>query len=36
MALTATFVERMFTFADDNLLVPVIAGFVGQVLYFIL
>jgi len=32
MALTATFVETMFPHVDDNLTIPVFAGFVGQVL----
>jgi len=32
MALTATYVETVFTQADDNLIIPVFAGFIGQVL----
>ena len=36
MALTATFVETVFTHADDNLAIPIFAGFVGQVLLLIL
>jgi len=34
MALTATVVEVMFSFVDDNLSVPVLAGLVGHVLTF--
>ncbi len=36
MALTATFVETVFTHADDNLLIPVFAGFAGQIVLIIL
>ncbi len=36
MALTATFVETVFTHLDDNLAIPIFAGFVGQVLLLIL
>ncbi len=36
MALTATFVETVFTHADDNLLIPVIAGFNGQITLMIM
>jgi len=36
MALAATFVERTFLHADDNLMIPVFAGFVGQILTLIL
>jgi len=36
MALTATFVETVFTHADDNLLIPVFAGFNGQIVLMIL
>jgi len=32
MAFTAAFVETIFTHIDDNLAVPVTAGFVGQIL----
>ncbi|MEK6906799.1 MAG: CTP--2,3-di-O-geranylgeranyl-sn-glycero-1-phosphate cytidyltransferase [Nanoarchaeota archaeon] len=36
MALTATFVETVFTHTDDNLMVPVFAGFNGQIALMIL
>ena len=36
IALTATFVETVLTHADDNLAIPVISGFVGQILLLIL
>jgi len=36
MALTATFVETVFTHADDNLTIPIFAGFVGQLALYIL
>ncbi len=36
MALTATFVETVFTHADDNLLVPVFSGFVGEIVLAVL
>lgn len=36
MALTATFVETVFTHADDNLMVPLFAGFNGQVVLLII
>ncbi len=36
MALTATVVETVITRIDDNLLVPVFAGFNGQLMLFIL
>jgi dolichol kinase len=32
MALVATFVETVFTHIDDNLSIPLFAGFIGQVL----
>ena len=32
MALVATFVETVFTHADDNLAIPVFSGFIGQIL----
>ena len=32
MALVATFVETIFPHVDDNLAIPVFAGFVGQIL----
>jgi phytol kinase len=32
MALTATFVETVFTHVDDNLTIPVFSGFVAQIL----
>lgn len=36
VAITATFVETVFTHADDNLLIPVFAGFNGQITLIIL
>lgn len=36
MAITATFVETVFTHADDNLLIPIFAGFSGQIVLMIL
>ena len=36
MALAATVVETLFTFADDNLTIPVFAGLVGQILLMLL
>jgi dolichol kinase len=36
MALTATFVETVLKPVDDNLAVPVVAGFAGQALMVIL
>lgn len=36
MALTATFVETVFTHADDNLLIPVFSGFNGQIALMLL
>ena len=36
IALTATFVEAIFTHMDDNLAIPLFAGFVGQVLHLFL
>jgi dolichol kinase len=36
MALTATFVETVFTHADDNMVIPLFAGFVGQILLMLL
>jgi phytol kinase len=36
MAATATYVETRFAHSDDNLAIPVIAGFVGQLAYIFL
>ncbi|MCK5149717.1 CTP--2,3-di-O-geranylgeranyl-sn-glycero-1-phosphate cytidyltransferase [Candidatus Pacearchaeota archaeon] len=36
MALTATFVETFFIHADDNMIIPVFAGFNGQIALIIL
>jgi len=36
MALTATFVETVFTHADDNMMIPLFAGFTGQISYMLL
>src|SRR3989344_2389894 len=36
MALTATFVETVFTHADDNMLIPIFSGFNGQITLMIL
>lgn len=36
IAITATFVETVFEYVDDNLSIPVVAGFVGQVLLNVL
>ncbi len=36
MALTATFVETVFTHADDNMLIPIFSGFNGQIALMIL
>jgi phytol kinase len=35
MALTATFVETIVYKMDDNLLIPIFAGFVGQIVLFL-
>jgi len=34
MALTATFVETLVDELDDNLLIPILSGFIGQVILF--
>ena len=36
IAFTATFTEAIFTHMDDNLAIPIFAGFIGQILYLIL
>lgn len=36
MALVATYVETVFTHADDNLTIPFFAGFVGQIMSILL
>jgi len=36
MALTATFVETVFTHADDNLMIPLFSGFNGQIALMVL
>ncbi len=36
MALVATFVETIFTHADDNLMIPLFSGFSGQIVTIIL
>jgi len=36
MAITATFVETVFTHADDNLLIPIFAGFSGEIALIVL
>jgi len=36
MALTATFVETVFTHVDDNLAIPISSGFIGQVLLLLM
>jgi dolichol kinase len=34
MALVATIVETMVDELDDNLLIPIFSGFVGQIIFF--
>ncbi len=36
MAFTATIVETFVSELDDNLLVPILAGFIGQLLFFLI